>query len=498
MTDHQKHAGKFRLPMGNGSYREIYGELTLAEGDTSLYLRDDLFIPLLHIHDNCIHGTLYDFREVTLIGCNIPSQVSSCGNGVDHYEYTKIFPHYVVIGHEHYIPENNSVIRVGFGVDDIADLFYDQYAFGTLDDAGPYILDIVKAKNNKCNIVIGPEPQIAYFSGKKEIFTAETDIGVISASHHPYSNIDGSNGVKIDNSLGIKIAFQKAVNFSDAISKTAVLLQYLGLLIGRPQNLKGLWIGLESNETVQSSLSVYWSLQPKREATNESNEPHPASILIKAVQNPDEFSLVIKNWLGVHDSMRDARQRFFQSYSNQKLYTIDRLVGAANMFDILPDHAVPADVEISEELKNAKKQCREIFLGLPVSYERDSMLSALGRIGKSTLKSKIRYRGQIVLDKIGDRLPDLFTVTDEAVVCRNHYVHGSAPSFNYELSYRNNFMAGSFFTNTLEFVFAMSDLIEAGWDINVWIETAFLRIHPFGRFLENYSAQIEDLKECLK
>jgi hypothetical protein len=185
--------------------------------------------------------------------------------------------------------------------------------------------------------------------------------------------------------------------------------------------------------------------------------------------------------------------RFDNSFAGQRRYTIDRLVGSANMFDILPSSAVPPEVELSVELRAARAACRYIFLALPTSPERDSVLSALGRVGKSNLKQKIRFRAQRLVDAMGDRFPDLLRVTDEAVNCRNHYVHGTEPCFNYN----ENFSAVVFLTETLEFVFAASDLIEAGWDAKVWAEGLTSMSHRFAAYRVNYRERLRGLVALL-
>jgi hypothetical protein len=70
-------------------------------------------------------------------------------------------------------------------------------------------------------------------------------------------------------------------------------------------------------------------------------------------------------------------------------------------------------------------------------------------------------------DVAAEHFPEITMVTDEAVNCRNYYVHGGEP----RLDYNREFGAVIFFTDTLEFVFAASDLIEAGWDFQAWIKT---------------------------
>ena len=114
-------------------------------------------------------------------------------------------------------------------------------------------------------------------------------------------------------------------------------------------------------------------------------------------------------------------------------------------------------------------------------------------MGKSNLKQKIRHRAQRLIDVAGKGFPELLTVTDEAVNCRNHYVHGSDPRFDYS----GNFDAVVFFIDTLEFVFAASDLMEAGWDVKPWSETYTTMSHPFSRYRVNYAAGLQMLKALL-
>ena len=85
------------------------------------------------------------------------------------------------------------------------------------------------------------------------------------------------------------------------------------------------------------------------------------------------------------------------------------------------------------------------------------------------------------------------TVTDEAVSCRNYYVHGGEPGFEYD-KHRE---VTNFFTDTLEFVFAASDLIEAGWDAKAWCESPTSMSHPFGRYRVSFLDSLRRLKLLL-
>jgi ApeA N-terminal domain 1 len=177
----------------------------------------------------------------------------------------------------------------------------------------------------------------------------------------------------------------------------------------------------------------------------------------------------------------------------QRHYDPDRLIGAANMFDILPASAVPDDVLLSPEITQARAQSRALFKSLSPAPERDSILSALGRLGKPALKHKVRYRAQKLVAIGNEWFPDLYTVTDEAVNCLNYYVHGTTSSFDYD----RNFDLVTFFTNTLEFVFAVSDLIEAGWDFRAWAMRGTTMSHPFGSYRVNYRFGLGRLRETV-
>ena len=48
-----------------------------------------------------------------------------------------------------------------------------------------------------------------------------------------------------------------------------------------------------------------------------------------------------------------------------------------------------------------------------------------------------------------------------------------------------------------EFVFAASDLIEAGWDIRSWIMHGTTMTHPFGQYRATYPPALQQLKALI-
>lgn len=483
--------GTFNIP----NDKKIFGELCVSGPKSHLYLVDKDFFSTIELPDGCITGTLNDLTKVTLLQCITTEGLGSMSRHGESQYYSHIFPHFVICGDIH-LPIHDRVIQdITIVIDDAGTIFYDFDAFSSLIDARPYIKEIVKANKHDREIEIGENPQISYFTGKREIVRVRTALGEVAAHHNPTWDSGGPNGVHIDNSISITITPHTPILFREMTDRIFDLLRFLEVVIGRPQKLIDIRLRVAIDAKPTEFLRVYWSLDPSHKTTSneDTTRPHPADILTDPIRRPTEFSEVMTKWFDSNAERKDARVRFSTSFGRGNEYSIDRLVGAANMFDILPASSVPKDVSLSQELLEAKKLCKQIFKDLSPSLERSSILNALGRLGKSTLKHKVKFRAKYLIDSVGERFPDINLVLEEAVNCRNHYVHGSISN----IDYNSNSDLVVFFTNTLEFVFAAADLIESGWDIQAWCKEGTTMSHPFGRFKVGYSENLTALKEQL-
>ena len=484
--------GIFTLPSG----REAQGELTLAGIETSLYIWawNDGFVvdgweEETRQSAEFIKGILSDMRKVSLINCEAGGPRSRIF-GDDIIHNASFFPRYVVFGSQYISNAEETITKLHFVIEDEAALFYDPGAFGIIEPPHSLIEQVVRSrKDNWREVEIGERPYISYYTGKTQIFEADTGLGKIHASHNPtYSIADGQHGAKTENKVSINLQFNVAVVFEEAVDRTFRVLRFLELLMGRSQNLIEFLLCKESGRKQLDGLKVYGSLFPKYGRHENSRRPISTDILISAVENPGEFSFVLANWLKRDETWRDARDRLFSCF-DKRLHYIDRITSAANMFDILPSDAVSPGVELEENVEYARDEARKIFRELPESPERDSVLNALGRVGKSSLKRKIRHRVQYVIDKIGSDVPQLSDVTDEAVNCRNYYVHGAPGRIDYD----KETGVVAFLTYTLEFVFAVSDLVEAGWDVRDWRKRIKTGSHPFSFYIARYEANLKKL-----
>lgn len=464
-----------------GAGRKVSGQLSIEKQLISLALSDQDFFQLDDDARRHVHGELDDLTKVTLAYCLVTSELgfSESVNGSCHL--AELDPAYAISGHRHFDPDEKQIAGIEFGLSDAHLLFHDVDAFGIALRPEELIdrLASTHAELIGRAIPIGSTPEVVYFAGRRDVVSADTPLGSVSVRHHPrIAPLRASRGIAIDNVLSIRIEFVEPNTLAHALEALLRLTRYFGLIAGRPQGVPWtrLWMAGDDSGL---PLDMYWPAKPDPEQLWRA--PHPASILLDPIEERGRFEEVLVRWLDL-DGREGARSRFFDLFEKQSMFGYDRMVGAANMFDVLPDEASPAVVALGDEVVAAREEAKRAFRALAPSDERDSVLNALGRLGKRTLRQKIQHRAAIVANALPDGLDHLAAIVDEAVRCRNHYVHGSPGSFDYE----ENWQYMAFLTRALEFLFAASDLIEAGWDARQWRSAKMIHSHPFGTLLHEW------------
>ena len=473
------------------------GSLTIAGSNSSLHVGGEGFVPI----DGgvTVTGDLHDLRKVSLSDCWPSGGIrhSTSSESKEAWNCT-LRPRLLVIGNDYLLPNDKEIVEANFTFDDATKLFYDRDAFGIVNayyGNGVSLMEritdeIGKLENRK--IESGPRPTIAYFSGKFDIASIDTAIGKISVFRGIEYGPANSDGIKIKSRITIKLQFPGPVDSDHAIRNVVKLLRLFEIITGQPQNLTNLSFFKGEEERLAESFEVIQCGLPTHERSDEERDSSLGA-LINPIQHKEEFSRVVANWLDRYETWEDAYSRFFNGFFKQESYDIDRLVGAANMFDILPDTVLPPKAKIPADLKSVIDRCRDIVKELPsTSSERHSLLSALGRVATNTLKQKIRHRAKILVDVVGNDFPEIFWVIDEAVNCRNHYVHGSP----LRIDASKIGVALVFFTMTLEFVFVASVLVEAGWNPKPRSQAG--HNHPFAAYYGDYMRSLEELKSPTK
>lgn len=298
-------------------------------------------------------------------------------------------------------------------------------------------------------------------------------------------------GIGFKNEVTANIEFAEPKTLSATIRSLYTLHGLFELSLGRRQPYR--WIELElthrmkvDHHDVYQTARLYWSLSNER--VNDDSKPHPVDILLAPDRRPDEFTKVVAGWMDSAATMGDPRERFATAFFGP--YGINRIVGAANMFDLLPESYAPKKQEPEAALTAAVEQCRKIFKVLPDSFAKQSVLSALGRVGIASLRDRVYSRADKIMVTVGDKLPGLYLPCNHAILARNHYVHGSEASFDYQ----EHFTEFEFITDTLEFIFATSDLLDLGWDLKGWMDEGKCMTHAFGAYIVNYAGNMRLLE----
>lgn len=465
--------------------RELNGTLSLDGCSSLLHLWSHDLFDINLPERNTITGILENQQKVSLINC-VNAGVSRSFGRVGVSQHYNFFPHYVVVGNRHFSHSEKFISRVSIVVDDTSVLFHDRFSFGT-NIVKSSEIETLSSLETFDNRSFNENSIIAYYTGKEEIFSADTTIGNVSARNAVSFNFGGPTGAHIDNKIFVRLSFPDLVDVAEMNQRIQKVLRFLEIIAGRPQNLLKVNI-IDMDQDPPTSFDVYINMQSNWDRETGNREPHFHDILIDAVAQPTKFAELICAWLERDESWRIARARFSTAWGKQRNYDPDRLIAAANMFDLLPKEALPENVPLSSELEEAIQESIRLFEGLLQGEEIDSVRNALGRIKHLPLKQKIRHRSRVLTNLIGPYIPDIDLVTDAAVNLRNFYVHGNGRKRDKLGQFQ------TFLTDTLEFVFCASDLAELGWDVASWCRNPKGAGHPFCVYLQNYQDELSKLK----
>lgn len=467
------------------------GELRLAGASTNLRLHSDKFLHRVEDGSSLI-GTTYDGDHVTLIGCMSPgSGHSSRKDGSIRY-HADVFPHYVAVGDRHLNPAEECITGIHFTTTDLKTLFYDFDAFSHVIDARPIIDTLLEETRRHRPVEKGEWPQVYYFTGKDRIVEVGTVVGKISVNHRPRASMGGPSGFYMKNRIAVSIEPYSPLTFDAAIDRMYEVCGFLSFAAGRAQGIERIDVCTnEVTDGIPQMMRIHQSHRQKAKDV-EHHRPHPGDVPLNPIGRRAEFDTVLADWLRRHSDWRLARGQYLRCLRNGNRYGVERLVAAANMFDILPTSAFPASLPLDADLASTRDACARLLRRHPVSPDRNSVLSALGRLGQLSLPKKVAHRVSVVEEGVGARFVDLQFVTNTAVKCRNYFVHGSAG----DLDFSRIEPLVPFLTDALEFTFAASDLIEAGWDARRLASDAMGWGHSFARFRSSYDKSLSELRRA--
>lgn len=430
-----------------------------------------------------ITGQLTDNAKVTLLGCNIEhSEHPFTEMGILQRQAVTVKPDFVMGGNQHLDAEQDNLTKVEFTVDDSCCLRWRHTFQGLSPDT--------------------PETETIPLEWNREgvLFQADTVFGQIAAQYSwqvsmiraipPFSpdfRIHGNIIISID-------SLPKALSLAAVRESTRKLLYFLGMVAGYPIEIVQMAVSQASNPTSRLEVFPLPYYLPVYETVQRSDDMEPI------VTDGEAMACLLTQWIAQGEEVQnkkkstsrwEARKRYYTScLLKGHVFDEDRLVAAANLFDLLPEAAVHTEFQLDDEYDMAVNEALCVFERLPKSEDRYKTrqrgLSALKRLGKPTLKNKIQARAQIVMDPLKPQLNHLCQASDLAVDLRNHYVHGS--KFKREITLERLI----FLTMTLEFAFIVSELIEAGWDIQGFLQRPVFQ-HFVKKYLNIYPVHISDI-----
>ena len=488
ITEDSPRHGTFSDP----SNQQANGSLTLSGRESQLLLWSDT--PLNISASTTIIGVLDDLTKVSLIGCTVRTE-GHVGKGAKTRHKYHVSPQCVLLGSRH-ISDNKAIVReISFVLEHAVALFHDPDAYGTIFDNAAATAMVAKINNPKSSFEVRDSNWISYYTGKESVFTTDTVIGRVSANHTPVFTIGNDHDHGLEKGTELSIKFDEPLSVTESLHRIGRLLQFFDLVLGFTQNVSSINVHTGFDDP-SHSFELYAIGYAGRQSTSEESESGSSlrsTVLIHPVDDSIEFGNVLRAWLDRDDEWRTARIRLSHDWGKQ-FYPYNRIIAAANVFDLLPNSVYGDKPSLTSELSAAVDDARKIFRSLPQSQERDDILGYLGRVGGWRLKQKITSRANTICDSIGKLLPEFGTVIDEAVNLRNHYVHGT-PS---HLRSDQRLKSLLFLTNSLEFTFFASDFIDAGWDIADWCSRGRPIGHPFHNFLVHYKEDLKVLKDAFE
>ncbi|QYX49418.1 hypothetical protein K3F43_07915 [Pseudomonas tussilaginis] len=474
--------------------QEVFGTIQLDGEDTLVTLKSKSTIPSLN-ELNYLTGIGFDHKIISCLDCIDAGFQENYHHGGTEFT-ASTFPHYVSVGDANLSTTENTITEICFTTNDLPTLFNDRSAFGHLFSNKDQLNKLLTQnqetikKHFSLNYKFEPPeisetPHIFYWTGKLDIFKCDTNIASLKIAHSPSFSVDGKSGITCDNNIIAYLNFDSPINFQKAIDSISTFNRFFSIVAGRTQKASN--IKIKKNDALpESYIDIYCSYNPTTPTfplQNANDTP------LNPIHRPDEFSAVLQEWIIREPEWRTGRTQYLNGLNKSRSYDTDRLVSAANAFDILPSKATVPDIEISTEYEIARNECIKILEGLPISDDRAAAIGVMKRWGRANLRSKVLHRAKIVKSHITEIMDGIDRVLILAIKTRNYFVHGS-DDFNYKKY--EQFLP--LFTDALEFVFSASDMIECGWMPDAWIKTRPSYSHNYSYFIRSFKDEINQLK----
>jgi hypothetical protein len=468
-----------------GNNNKISGVMDCQKGSKKFSCWSTEFF---HIDDQSnIYGKTHDNEYISLLKC-LGSTSSHYKNDTKSHS-CEIYSHIMLVGKEKIVPDTDKFDSISLVVGNPSKLFRRLDSFGYVNFPENDLIDALNKQEYTPNFTADKHPVIAYFNGDFDIFKQETHIGMIHAHNQlNYGKMSGINGVKIENEVIITLSFKDSISIEDAFKRANLVSLFLRFIGG-----KGLYFKDITLKKVVGEHDEFVVIHDYYNWGENFGEDYYSDPLIDVTTN--SFLLILKNWFEKIDR-EIVRYSFYDTYFGDT-YSSNRLITAANMFDIFPISddvkKKPISNDAKELLESLKDQVKSDFSGF--SEIKQSLLQSISIITRKSLKDKVLERLEVIKPQLVGRntkAEDLEFIIGIAIKSRNYFVHGS--EYN-KLTPEHFFEFQSLFIDTFEYIYALSELIQCGWQIN---DASVLSSHHRIRGCEQHiDSQVNSLKKII-
>jgi ApeA N-terminal domain 1 len=463
------------------------GALNLDGPNTKLDIFSD---DVLHLKDEemaCVRGVSKEGISISAIYCVPLVMPGSASYHDKHKHFITLRPNYVVLGPDHLEPAADVIKSISFTFSEANNLFYDWGTFGNIIwkhrlSFGQMREILRGVRNRPKHRRRGGDLGLYYRWDRGPILEAECDIGKITIWNATQGKMPSPSGLDVRNRVRVTCDFLTPLNLNETLRVRHQLMVLFELAAQGRQNVD--YITLQHKNMPEGSPLAFHASSEERKKVDALM---PTDALVNGGLHEDEFSRVLVTWMNSALERSAARRRFIDGFRRGRSFDTDRLVGAANAFDLLPaadfikQGALPSEVEtllagIERQVKEAAKS------SAIVNDYKERLLNNLGLVRGLNLRNKVVQQWSTVPDCIASRLPAMPDAIAHSVRARNFFVHGSTVNMSTE----DMFTLAPFFTDTLEFVFGVSELCRCGWDPKRWAKEGYSLSH-YKWYISNFS-----------
>jgi hypothetical protein len=460
--------------------RWLPGQVTFRGRDSRFEAYSDEFIHVARNQMRCIRGVARSGDAITICDAIGPEVSGRHGRYGKVKHFISLFPHHVAIGPRHLETDKRVISGIIFTTSGATGLFYDIGAFGSAKIKNIRRLMPAWARKDRRKINFS---EVFYYIDRGPIISVQLADRHIEVFNGVSWQFPSPRGINMSNEVRLHLRFKKPILLEDALGAAYEFSSFCETVSVTKQVIKNIKVRHKDAAEREGLIDLHQSYE---EIESEDKVDFRDNLLSGGF-NKKEFEKVLRKWMISQPDHRHARMRVIQGIRLENYYTIDRLVGAANAFDILPElgRTKPA---LPKKVLKTLATLSDQAANLADPY-RGQILSNLNRVKGANLRTKIEARFKSVPVEIRKRMPDIQFVIDACVRSRNYFVHGTKPKLSPDATH--DFL--SFFTDTLEFIFMASDLALCGWNGERW-----LKVVNGGRFrdyVRNYEAVVKDLKK---